>query len=119
MNNNLYVLCDSLKEYSNVIFTDFPAIHHYYIENGLLNQIPTTVQNLKFYSALDLTDYIEQLNNNGYSFYIFNGSVNIVINPMDFTPMIVLRGKAVKGLKVSPMKIKQKDNDRRKYLLLA
>jgi hypothetical protein len=118
-NFNLDRLCDVLKNCPNVIFTEFPVIHHNYFEDGMINQTCVTTDGLKFDSELKLLEHIHSLKIHGYSFYIFNNSVSCVTNPMDFTPMIVLRGKAVKGLKVSPMKIKQKDNDRKKYLLLA
>lgn len=109
----------SLESHSNVIFTDIPILHHYYIEDGILNQTQVKLDNSSFNGESDLIEYIEQLKQHGYSFYVKINSTRITYNPTDFTPIINLWCKAVKGLKAKPITIKQKDNDRRKYLLLA
>jgi hypothetical protein len=116
--DNITRIYESLKRYPNVIFTDLPVLEHLYVNED--NKLTSTCVDLKM-ATFDSSfgEQIQQLYEDGYSFYILNNSIGITNNPYDFKPIISLRCKTVQGLPVSPMKIKQKDNDRRKYLLLA
>jgi hypothetical protein len=115
--DNITRIYESLKRYPNVIFTDLPVLEHLYINED--DKLTSTCVDLKM-ATFDSSfgEQIQELYEDGYSLYILNKSIRITYGS-DFTPLISLRCKTVKGLPIIPMKIKQKDNDRRKYLLLV